>query len=506
MQGTPGTSDAAQPLLQVRGAFKSFGPTKALRNVDLEIYPGEVVALLGENGAGKSTLIKSLAGVHGLDHGELRFDGIQFNPSDENPGMSFIHQDHGLIEWMTVAENICLYLGYPRKRWQIDRAEADKRAAEALKAVGASIDPDTRIRNLNRAERSIVAISRALLARSKILVLDEPTASLPADDVTRLFAVLRALRARGMGMIYVSHRLDEVFEIADRMIIMRDGEVVGRSSVQETTQEEAINLIVGGAPESLYFRTTSPLGPVKLRIHGISSNAAGVSTASFAAGEVVGLVGLRGAGQERLGRLLFGLEKDVPWEVELDGVSFSPNGPPEAIQAGICLAWGDRGSGSTFAGMSIRENLFMNCDAAGAGSLSLISPRSEGQKALELGHRLHLRPNQPELAIEALSGGNQQKVVIGRWLHLRGKVYIFEDPTAGVDVGARAEIYKLIQALSETGAVVIVVSSDFEEVEHICHRAYVFDSNRIVAELSGTDVNMSRLLSEASANLGRAEK
>src|SRR6202521_5017744 len=245
--GESATADG-NDLLIVRDVSKQFGGTQALSDVGMHLNAGEILALLGENGAGKSTLIKILAGVYTLDEGRVSFRGRDASGGLRRLQIAFIHQDLGLIDWMTVAENICLTLGYPRRHGMVDWAAARRRAGAALEVLGADIDPDLRIQSLSRTEKSLVAIARALAAEAEILVLDEPTASLPADEVARLFHALRQLRARGVGMIYVSHRLDEVFEIADRMVVLRDGKVVGDGPVAETTAEEAILLIVGREP------------------------------------------------------------------------------------------------------------------------------------------------------------------------------------------------------------------------------------------------------------------
>ncbi len=273
----------------------------------IEVGAGEIVALLGENGAGKSTLIKILAGVHSLDSGTVTYRGRDVTHALRHLPIAFIHQDLGLIEWMTVAENISLMLGFPRRFGLIDWDAARTRAERALEVVGADIDPEMRVHDLTRTEKSLVAIARALAAEAEILVLDEPTASLPANEVARLFIALRRLRARGVGMIYVSHRLDEVFEIADRMVILRDGRVVGERVVSETSPEETILLIVGREPSQVFKRPSQHEGAARLVFEQVTTEAAGPLNCRIRAGEVVGFVGLRGAGQECVGRALFGL-------------------------------------------------------------------------------------------------------------------------------------------------------------------------------------------------------
>jgi ribose transport system ATP-binding protein len=491
------------PLLEVRGASKQFGATRALDDVTLRVDHGEIVALLGENGAGKSTLIKALAGVHTLDTGSIRFRGHDTPEGLRGLPIAFIHQDLGLIEWMTVAENICLALGYPRRLGLVDWNEARHRAARALETVGADIDPDARVASLSRTEKSLVAISRALAAEVELLVLDEPTASLPANEVARLFTSLRRLRAQGVGMIYVSHRLDEVFEIADRIVVLRDGRVVGERNSAGTGPEEIILLIVGREPSQIFRRPAQRAGSARLELAAVNVGDVGPIDCRLHAGEIVGLVGLRGAGQESVGRALFGLASLTAGRVLLDGQQITPASPRLAMRQGINLICADRMADSMVQNLSVRENLFLNPLAAGSHALRAIWPRREHGVARRLGLDIGLRPNDPELPIEWLSGGNQQKVVVGRWLHLKSKIYIFEDPTAGVDVGAKAEIYRLFDVALKRGAAILLVSTDFEEVEKICHRALVFDRGRVVAELGVDDLSAENLLAAASASIGQ---
>ncbi len=495
----PGASQ--ETLLTIADVSKRFGATQALKSVTFSVSSGEIVALLGENGAGKSTLIKLLAGVFRADTGQAVLAGVDLFAHVHAAPIAFIHQDLGLIEWMTVAENICLSLGYPRRFGMIDWHAAERRALDALALLGVEIEPGARVQTLDRTEKSLVAIARALAADARLIVLDEPTASLPGDDVLRLFVALRKLRETGVAMIFVSHRLDEVFELADRMVVMRDGRMVADRMVAETTPEEAILLIVGQEPTQLFARASARAGAPRLVLRDFSAGRLSPVSAEFYQGEVVGLVGLRGAGQECVGRGLFGLEGPWSGEVLLDGAPLAISSPKDAIAQGVLLVYGDRLSGSVVPGMTVRENLFLNPGAEGTKPWHYISPKDEEARAKAYGDALHLRPNNPDAPIEALSGGNQQKVVVGRWLHLRGRVYMFEDPTAGVDVGAKAEIYRLFNEVVAQGACILVISTDFEEIANICDRALIFDRQRIVAELSGDALSTSALIAASSAGL-----
>ena len=492
---------AEPPLVEFRGIVKRFGGVEALKAVSFAVKRGEIVALLGENGAGKSTLIKCLAGIFAPDAGDILYRGRPYRHAPPRFGrkqsVAFIHQDLGLVEWMTIAENIALAVGYPRRAGLIDWRAAERATIEALRQVDCALDPSTRVRDLTRTEKSLVAIARALSVQADMLVLDEPSASLPADEVHRLFAALRPLKQRGVGMIYVSHRLDEVFEIADRIAVLRDGALSGERAVGATTPEELVALIVGRTLSAYDGARPPSAARVRVQARGLCVGAVGPVDLDIGAAEIVGLVGLRGAGHEQVGRALFGALPHAG-EIRLDGDRVVLDSPRAAMQAGVGLIARDRVEESTAGGLSIRENTFLNPAATGRHLAAPRSPRREAQAAVALGARVGLRPNAPDLPIEALSGGNQQKVVVARWLAIGGRVLIAEDPTAGVDVGAKAEIYRLLDGARAEGLSIIVVSTDFEEVGRLCHRALVFSRGRIVAALAGRDLSVPQLIHAAS--------
>lgn len=490
-------------FLEFRSVSKDFGGTKALSNVSLHLQRGEILALLGENGAGKSTLIKTLAGIYKADGGDILFRGEPYHhrppkPNERQP-VAFIHQDLGLIEWMTVAENVGLAQGFSMRRRLIDWKVTEQRTAEALKLVGCDFDPSTRVQTLTRTEKSLVAIARALAVEADVLVLDEPTASLPADEVERLFAAIRPLKERGVGMIYVSHRLDEIFRIADRVAVLRDGRLVGETQVADTTSDALIRMIVGDKADQLFAKAHSTPGKTQVSVKDLSCRGAGPVSFEMKRGELLGLVGLRGAGQELIGRALFGTE---PASGQVSVRNERPNltNAETAIASGIGLIARDRTEESVAMALSLRENSFLNPGASGRGLFNFLSPAREARQAHAIGEKVGLRPNDQSLPIEALSGGNQQKVVVGRWLATDRKLLIAEDPTAGVDVGAKAEIYRLIAAMVEQGLAVLVISTDFEEIAHICHRALVFSRGRIVRELAGRELTTSAVIAAASAS------
>ena len=479
---------------------KSFGGTRALKGVSLKVERGEIVALLGENGAGKSTLIKVLGGIHRPDEGGVFIDGAAYAHEAGKSGgqkVAFIHQDLGLIDWMSVAENIALALGYAKKGRRIDWTATEAKADAALKLVEAEFSSTARVSSLTRTQKSLVAIARALAADCDFLVLDEPTASLPADEVERLFAALRPLKSKGVGMIYVSHRLDEIFRIADRVAVLRDGQMVGMRPIDHTTPEELVSLIVGRKAREI-ARPPVQDGPAILKVEGLRTPAVGPVSFQIKRGELLGLAGLRGAGHEDIGRALFGVIPHAG-RITLEGQEPDLRTAQTAMRSGIGLVARDRVGESVAPGMAIRENAFLNPSATGRGLLSFLAPKREEAMAKAIGTRVGLSPNDPTLAIEALSGGNQQKVVVGRWLDSGRRLMITEDPTAGVDVGAKAEIYHLLYQALASGMGVLVVSTDFEEIANICHRAIVFSRGLPVAELTGVELSTESLIQAASA-------
>ncbi|MBE7211079.1 MAG: sugar ABC transporter ATP-binding protein, partial [Gluconacetobacter diazotrophicus] len=418
--------------------------------------------------------------------------------------VAFIHQDLGLIDWMTVSENIALGVGYRRRAGLIDWSRSRARAGEVLDILRGGdvrrIDPDSRIMHLSRTERSLVAIGRALAAEAEILVLDEPTASLPADEVDRLLSVLRDLRGRGIGMIYVSHRLDEVFRVADRVAVLRDGRLVGAEPIAATNPAHLVEMIVGRPPDTLAEAPVPPRPEPCLVLDRLVSGNTGPVSLELRRGEITALVGLRGAGQDSIGRALFGCRPIDGGVATLASRPFHPRSPAEAMAAGIGLVAGDRLGESLAPRLSIRENLFLNPGAHGHGPLALRSPARERADSIRAGARMVLRPNEPARPVETLSGGNQQKVVLARWLLVARHLLILEEPTAGVDVGAKSEIYALLRrATAVDGLAILVVATDFEEVSILCHRALVFSQDRVVAELDRAELSVNALLRAASA-------
>jgi ribose transport system ATP-binding protein len=486
-------------VLSITKLTKAFTGTLALDQVDFDLYPGEIHALLGQNGAGKSTLIKILAGVHARQSGEIRVSGRLVNPIAERLPINFIHQDLGLVDAMSVAENVAIAAGYPRLRGGlIDWREMQRAAQRALKSMASDIDPITPTSELTSAERSIVAIARALATQCDILVLDEPTASLPADDVERLFLALERLRAQRLGIIYVSHRLDEVFRLADRVTVLRDGRKIDTTRIDEIDPTRLVAMIVGRELVKASESQPKTDGDPVLAVENLTSGAAGPVTFSAMPGEMVALVGLRGAGHDTLARALFA---DCPisgGSMSLDGRAVTPRSPEEAMALGIGFISSKRGEESIAATLSLQENLYINPKLTGSRATSWISPSGERLKAQLTLKQHSVRPPDPDRPIATMSGGNQQKVVVARWLEGNVRLLILEEPTAGVDVGSKAEIYTLMQDSLARGMSVLLVSTDFEEVVKVCHRALIFSRGKVVAEVARRDLTVSRLTALAA--------
>ncbi|WP_249730073.1 sugar ABC transporter ATP-binding protein [Chelatococcus sp. YT9] len=476
-------SATASDALTIRGLCKAFGATKAVQNVDLTLPRGEILALLGQNGAGKSTLVKILAGVITADSGEVLLDGKPHDLRRDRYAIAFVHQDLGLIEWMTVAENIALAQGFKRRLGLIDWGSVEEQARQSLRDIAPAIDPRKRVSDLSRTEKSLVAIARAVGVGASILVLDEPTASLPKDDVEVLFSVLRALKKRGVSMIYVSHRLDEIFAISDCLLVLRDGRVADARRTAQADPKSLVAAIMGRALENTFVLPPPPTSDAVLECREITGENVGPVSFSVRRGEIVGLVGLRGAGHEVVSRILIGDEPKLAGDITVCGKLLDHASPSRSIAGGLGMIGADRLAESIAPGLSIRENMYLNPLAVGSRLFSWRSPRDEAKECREAGRHVGLVPNEPEAPIESLSGGNQQKVVLSRWIRITPDVLILEDPTAGVDVGAKNEIYRLLARQLQAGRAIVLISTDFEEVAAICHRALVFRGGKLESEI-----------------------
>lgn len=494
--------EVREPILRFRRVEKRFGGTLAVAGVDLDVLPGEIHALLGANGAGKSTLIKLLAGVHDPDSGEIYLKGQRIDTMHPRPPMAFIHQDLGLVDWMTVAENVALAKGYSRRWGLINWNGVRASARTALQALDADIDCDKPVGEFPRTERSIIAIVRALALETDVLILDEPTASLPESETRRLFAVLERLRSRGVGIVYVTHRLDEVFRIADRVTVMRDGRKVLTERTESLTPDDLVFAIVGRRPAEVFMEPPRPSAAVVLAANGLRSGKVGPVTFSVAAGEIVALVGLLGSGQNTVGRALAGIDPVDEGTISLGGQRVDIADPADAVGNGVFFVTSNRETESLATNLTVTENIFLNPGTRGHPTWRPRLRRDEIVDADEIVRRFSIRPSNPRTLISTLSGGNQQKTVLARWLNVGARVLVLEEPTMGVAVGAKAEIYDMLQAELTRGAAVVLVSSDLEEVARISTRALVFNRGRITRELSRNELTTTEL----TAVVGGAER
>ncbi|HEY6521600.1 MAG TPA: sugar ABC transporter ATP-binding protein [Roseiarcus sp.] len=491
----------APPAIEIRGLTKRFLSTLALDGVDLTIMPGEIHALVGENGAGKSTLIKILAGLYQPDSGELLVGGRRVHPQSEVVPISFVHQDLGLVDELSIGENVALVAGFPRSGGLISWKKVWRQAEHIYGAMALDPpNPRAPVGSLSAAGKAILGIVRALSRDARVVVLDEPTASLPGPDALHLFEVLRRLRASGTSILYVSHRLNELFGLVDRVTVLRDGRLVRSSNIGETTPESIIRDMLGRDLEMHHQSAPSAGdGAPLLQVEDLVAGNQGPLSFSVGQGEVVGLVGLRGAGHEAIGRTIFGAHPQAGGTIRL-GSDLVPADQPtsERIKKGIALLAGDRLGESALSGMSLRENLFPNASSVAGGPFTLIDGRREAREASDVLDRFDVRPSNPAALIDWLSGGNQQKVFVGRWLKTGARLFIMEEPTAGVDVGAKGVIHRMLRDIAAKGAGVLVVSSDFEEVATLCDRALVIGRGMITADLAGPALTVESLLTRSS--------
>jgi ribose transport system ATP-binding protein len=482
-----------QPILEIRGLTKRFGGTAALRDVDFTVAPSEIHALLGANGAGKSTLIKILAGVHTPDAGQIFISGVPLSDTERRKRIAFVHQDLALIEAMTVGENMAMGYGYVRRRGLIDWNAVKAKAAEALELLGSPLPLDRSVSTLTQAEKSIVAIARALAENIDLLVLDEPTASLPEADVGRLFTMLNRLRQQRVSIIYVSHRLDEVFRLADAVTVLRDGQVIAAYRASDLSPDQLITDIVGKSLAKTVIEKRHISNEVMLEVTDLSIGYVGPVSFAVHKGEIVGLAGLRGQGHEVVGRAVAVVVPPSSGSVKLGGAELCGLATDEAIAAGVGFASSKRAEEAMAPQLDIRENLFLNPINFGRSYLHLKSHAKEKAEAIQILSRFDVRPADPDRGINALSGGNQQKVVLARWAGQRYRMLVLEEPTMGVDVGAKDEIYRMLEDDAAAGTSCLVISSDLDELARICDRVLAFGRGRIVAEIAREDLTVESL-------------
>ena len=500
----PGPAVDGTPLrAELRGIARRFGATQALDGVSLDLVAGEIHALVGENGAGKSTLVKILAGIHQPDSGTILLDGVVVEipgPARSRAlGIAVVHQEPRLFPDLTVAENV--FLGHaPAGRFGTIDWSATRRAAQALfDQLDVQFDVDAPVRGLSMADQQLIEIAKSLSVEARVLILDEPTASLSAHEVERLFTIVRRLRERGVAILFVSHRLDEVFALCDRATVLRDGRHVVTSATQDLTTADLIRHMVGRAV-SLFPKVETPAGEILLEVEHLT-RVGSFRDVSFTvrAGEIVGFAGLVGAGRTEVARVLFGVDRRDAGEIRLGGAAVTFGNPSAALNAGVAYLPEDRHQEGLVLEFSIAQNVTLPI-LPRLFPRFLVRPSTERSVALDHTRQLTVRMTGVEQLVAALSGGNQQKVVLAKWLASKPRVLILDEPTRGIDIGAKVEVHRIISELAASGLAIILISSDLPEVLAMADRILVLHEGRLTAEIPRERATQERVMLAATGS------
>ncbi len=493
------------PILTTHNIHMAFAGVDVLKGISLSLYPGEVHGLVGENGAGKSTLAKIIAGVHQPTVGEIKYQGhtvqIPSPHAAADLGIALIHQEPLTFPDLDVAENI--FAGrQPLRGQSVNWSEMYKRAQDLLTSLGVQIDPHTKVRGMSIADQQMIEMAAALSQDVKVVLMDEPTASLTPSEVAHLLANMRRLRDQGVAIVFISHRLEEVFEICDRVSVLRDGELIGERDIKTTTVDEVIRLMVGRPLSTLFEKPSSTeYGQPLLEVKGLSrARKFADITLDVRAGEVVGLAGLVGAGRTDVGRALFGLLETDSGEVRLDGKPFNVRSPREAMAHGLVYVPEDRQHHGLLMPMTISQNMTLSI----LERLSLrgwLRDQTERAVSQDYVQKLHIVLRHVGQAVRELSGGNQQKVVLSKWLLTHPKVLILDEPTRGIDIGAKAEVHRLMGELAAQGLAILMISSELPEVLAMSDRIVVMREGRIVARLEKNDATQERIIAAATGQV-----
>ena len=490
------------PVLKLSGIGKSFPGVRALSGVSLSLYPGQVTALVGENGAGKSTTVKILTGIYQPDEGEILLDGqpVRFATAHaaSDAGITAIHQETVLFDDLSVAENI--FIGHaPRGRFGlIDTAAATRMAAALLEGIGAGIDPDARLRDLGIASKHMVAIARALSIDARVVIMDEPTAALSHKEIAELYDLVGQLKAKGKAILFISHKFDEIFAIADRYTVFRDGQFVGDGKIADSTEADLVRMMVGRPVDQIFPQRAHAVGPEVMQVVGYA-HPTEFEDINFTLhkGEILGFYGLVGAGRSEFMQALFGITRPSKGVTKIDGAIKVIRSPADAIENGVVYVPEDRGRQGTISGLPIYQNITLPSlgQTSRQGFLRLAA---EFRLAREYTDRLDLRAAALDQKVGDLSGGNQQKVVIAKWLATRPRIIILDEPTKGIDIGSKAAVHAFMADLAAQGLAVIMVSSEIPEVLGMSDRVIVMREGRIVAELAGEDLTPETLVRHAA--------
>jgi len=514
---------AAPPLLEVSGVSKQFAGVKALDNVSLDVYAGEILGLLGENGAGKSTLLKILSGAQPPSSGTIRFAGEDYRPASpdeaKRAGIVTIYQELSLIPTLSVAENIFIGRAPVNRLGFLDWRRMREQARAHIARVGLTIDPDTPVSVLSVAEQQLVEIARALSIESRLIIMDEPTSALTESEVQKLLGIMDRLRSEGVAIMFVTHRLEEASTICDRMTVLRDGRVAGhllREDGQPIPIPSIIEKMVGRAASELYARPTErhAAGAVRLSVRGLRTKRDPEAPHAIVldgidldlrVGEILGVAGLVGSGRTELARAIFGADRIESGTIQLDGREIAPQSPADAIELGIGLVPEDRKHQAIFAMLGIRQNFSIAALDSYSNAIGLMTEKKEREALASYRKALSIRMASPEQAIEGLSGGNQQKVIMARWLTRNPKVLIVDEPTRGVDVGAKAEVHQILVELAAQGIAVMVISSELPEILAVSDRIVTMRKGRITGEMPASEATEEKLMALMALNQRQGE-
>lgn len=488
-------------LLKMEGIRKSFNRLEVLHGINLEVKSGEIVALLGENGAGKSTLMKILAGVHLPSSGKISIEEQEVeigNPKESQQlKISIIHQEFNLLKDLSIAENIFLGKQITSSMGIINWSAMNAKTEKLLKRVGlAHLPPDRLVNDCSIAEQQLIEIAKALSFDSKILIMDEPTATLNNEDTQKLLTLMQELRAEGLGIIFITHRLDEVMRVADRAVVMRDGQYIGEDKVENLTKDQIVRMLVGRDLTNMYPERVPPLDEVILEVNDLSVRKR-LHNISFSVkkGEILGVAGLLGSGKTELSKAIFGLLKHSGGEVRMQGEKV--NSPKSAIDAGIALVTDDRKDEGLVLDLSVAENILIPSYRK-ISQFGVLKKRTMKKIVDRWVTDLKIKTPSSESEVRKLSGGNQQKVVLGKWLQMDPKILILNEPTRGIDIGAKFEIYKIIHELSTKGISIILISSEMPELLGMSHRIIVMNEGKLTGEMDIQDATQEKIFEYAT--------
>jgi rhamnose transport system ATP-binding protein len=498
----------SEPIIALERAEKSYGAVRALRGGDIALRPGEVRALVGENGAGKSTLVKLLGGVVRLDTGTMRVDGeaVDFHSptAARDAGIAVIYQEPTLFPDLSVAENVVMGFHPLGALRRIDRGAMRKEVKGLLDRLGVRLDPDRPVRGLSIADQQIVEIAKALSFDARVLIMDEPTAALSGNEVERLFNVVRALREEGAAVLFISHRIEEVFSICDTATVMRDGAVVHDARIADMTPDDMVRRMVGRELSALFPKQDAQVGEPVMKVHRLTREGVFFDVSfEVRAGEIVALAGLVGAGRSEVARAIFGIDKPDAGHVEVGGRTLPPGRPLAAMRAGIGFVPEDRRQQGLVMDLSIARNATMTRTGALARG-GLIRSGAEDRLAKEWATRLQLKFHRLADPVGFLSGGNQQKVVLAKWLATEPKLLILDEPTRGIDVGTKSEVHRLMSELAGEGLAVLMISSELPEVLGMADRVLVMHEGRLTAEIARDDADEESVIRAATGQVQEA--